>query len=113
MRAIQLRQLAQLAEANGPAIGRIDQGFEALVLLVFAQGHRQARVRMSSVAGDAATMRSPEGVELELPIATPAPRIAAYAIDGALVAGIALTLFVLFLIGSPQAEWLFDRMKEW
>jgi len=58
-------------------------------------------------------MRSPEGVEIELPIATPAPRIAAYAIDVALVAGLAFTFFILFMIGSSHAEWLTDRMEEW
>lgn len=74
---------------------------------------------MPSVAGGDAgfdmgsRMRSPEGVEIELPIATPAPRIAAYAIDAALVAALALTFFVLFVLGSAQAEWLTDRIETW
>jgi uncharacterized RDD family membrane protein YckC len=58
-------------------------------------------------------MRSPEGVEIELPIATPAPRIAAYAIDFALVAGLAFTFFIVFLIGSSHATWVTDQMQEW
>jgi uncharacterized RDD family membrane protein YckC len=58
-------------------------------------------------------MRSPEGVELVLPVATPAPRIAAYAIDFLLVAVVAIGAFVLLLLGTPLAEWLNERFQRW
>jgi uncharacterized RDD family membrane protein YckC len=58
-------------------------------------------------------MRSPEGVELSLPVATPAPRIAAYAIDFLFVASVAFGLIVLVLLGTPAAEWMAERVKRW
>lgn len=58
-------------------------------------------------------MRSPEGVELVLPVATPAPRIAAYAIDFVLVTVVALSAFILLLLGSPVAQWLGEHLRQW
>jgi uncharacterized RDD family membrane protein YckC len=59
------------------------------------------------------TMRSPEGVELELPIATPAPRMAAYAIDLMAVGLLVLTLFVLLALGTPAADWIVEQTDRW
>lgn len=53
---------------------------------------------------DTVTVRSPEGVELTLPIATPAPRIAAYAIDFVFVAIIAFGLLVLLIMVDAMSE---------
>jgi uncharacterized RDD family membrane protein YckC len=58
-------------------------------------------------------VRSPEGVELELPIAGPAPRIAAYALDLVLVAVMLFGILLLFALAEPLVSWAGDRFAEW
>lgn len=57
-------------------------------------------------------MRSPEGVEFALPIATPAPRIAAYVIDFALVACVVTAAVVLLLLATPLAQFVLEQLEE-
>jgi len=52
------------------------------------------------------TVRSPEGVELSLPIAGPAPRMAAYAIDLVLVWVVMVVLIFLFALTLPVSGWI-------
>jgi hypothetical protein len=64
---------------------------------------------------DEVTIRSPEGVELSLPIAGPAPRMAAYAIDLLLVWVVMIGLVFLFALTLPVGGWLekwFDRFGD-
>ena len=56
-------------------------------------------------------MRSPEGVEFSLPIATPAPRIAAYVIDFVLVACVVTTVVVLLLLATPLATLVLKQLE--
>ena len=58
-------------------------------------------------------MRSPEGVELVLPVATPAPRMAAYAFDFVLVMLLMMALLVLTALSTPALDWASERMKQW
>jgi uncharacterized RDD family membrane protein YckC len=55
---------------------------------------------------DEITVRSPEGVELSLPIAGPAPRMAAYAIDLVLVWLVMFGLIFLFALTLPVSGWI-------
>ena len=55
------------------------------------------------------TVRSAEGVELELPIAGPAPRMAAYMIDLVLVLGFLLVLVILLALAQPIGAWLGEQ----
>ena len=55
---------------------------------------------------DEVTIRSPEGVELTLPIAGPTPRMAAYAIDLLLVWAVMFGLLMLLTLVLPLAGWL-------
>jgi uncharacterized RDD family membrane protein YckC len=55
------------------------------------------------------TVRSAEGVELELPIAGPAPRMAAYMIDVVLVIGMLLVLMLLTALAAPIGAWISDH----
>ena len=55
---------------------------------------------------DEVTVRSPEGVELSLPIAGPAPRMAAYAIDLVLVWIVMIGLLFLIMLTLPLGGWL-------
>jgi uncharacterized RDD family membrane protein YckC len=55
---------------------------------------------------DEVTVRSPEGVELSLPIAGPAPRMAAYAIDLLLVWLVMVGLVFLFALTLPVGGWI-------
>lgn len=59
------------------------------------------------------TIRSPEGVELELTLATPVPRIAAYMVDGAIVTAIMLLALLLYALGTPLPAWLGESASEW
>jgi uncharacterized RDD family membrane protein YckC len=62
---------------------------------------------------DVVTVRSPEGVELELPIAGPAPRIAAYSIDLALILVMLVAVLVTFALAQPAASWFAERFASW
>lgn len=64
-------------------------------------------------AQDEVTVRSPEGVELALPIAGPAPRIAAYAIDLVLVWIVMALLLFLFALALPAGAWFGKWVATW
>jgi uncharacterized RDD family membrane protein YckC len=61
---------------------------------------------------DEVIVRSPEGVELSLPIAGPAPRMAAYALDGVLVVVVMIGLFFLLTLALPAATWFGDWLHK-
>jgi uncharacterized RDD family membrane protein YckC len=61
-------------------------------------------------SGQVVTVRSAEGVELELPIAGPAPRMAAYMIDLVLVVGMLVLVVILFALAQPVAAWFGDHL---
>lgn len=61
-------------------------------------------------SGQVVTVRSAEGVELELPIAGPATRMAAYMIDLVLVLGTLLVLVMLFALAKPLGAWFSDHV---
>lgn len=50
---------------------------------------------------------------MELALATPALRMAAYAIDGVLVTLLLTLLLVLLATGTPATEWAVGRMHDW
>lgn len=58
------------------------------------------------------TVRSAEGVELELPIAGPAPRMAAYMIDVVLVLGMLIAILILTALSKPIAGWIAERFAD-
>ena len=58
------------------------------------------------------TVRSAEGVELELPIAGPAPRMAAYMIDVVLVVGMLIVILVLTALSPPISAWFGERLAD-
>src|SRR5690349_12419450 len=61
-------------------------------------------------SGQVVTVRSAEGIELELPIAGPAPRMAAYMIDLVLVVVTLLVLMIMFALAAPVGAWLSDHL---
>jgi uncharacterized RDD family membrane protein YckC len=61
---------------------------------------------MDAAEHDEVTVRSPEGVELSLPIAGPTPRMAAYAIDLVLVWVVMAGLLFLMVLTLPLGGWL-------
>jgi uncharacterized RDD family membrane protein YckC len=62
---------------------------------------------------DEVTVRSPEGVELSLPIAGPVPRMTAYALDLVLVAVVMFGLFLLLVLALPAAQWFSAWTHKW
>lgn len=71
------------------------------------------RGAMSSIPAsrDVVTVRSPEGVELELPIAGPASRIAAYCIDLVGLGVLSFFVLVVAIMGMALHEGLHDTFK--
>ena len=59
------------------------------------------------------TVRSPEGVELSLPIAGPGPRMAAYALDLVLVVLVMFGLSLLLVLALPAAQWFSEWTHKW
>jgi uncharacterized RDD family membrane protein YckC len=57
-------------------------------------------------------MRSPEGVELTLPIATPAPRMAAYFIDTCLLWFVFAGLIAMLAVSFPLFDWVSEMTAE-
>jgi uncharacterized RDD family membrane protein YckC len=59
-------------------------------------------------------VRTAEGVELHMPIAGPAPRMLAYAIDALLLWFCLFVFFVLlFLLMPPLARWASELIPDW
>lgn len=56
-------------------------------------------------------LRSAEGVEMELPVAGPAPRMLAYLLDAVLVYTLIAGLVILFLMLLPAADWAAEQVE--
>lgn len=67
---------------------------------------------MSASPEDSFTMRSPEGVSLELPISGPGSRILAYALDYILIVILAILILICLAFSFPIADFLSDWSKD-